>query len=445
MSSSGALGSSLPSTCVAVLVVAAYGLWAPVAALPSSRALEAVASWLPIGDVALRVRLAMGLCAALVAWAISRSLAMRGGAGGAIAGGFAACLLVSSPAWLGAGLGPAVATGAALLALASARRLAMGGAAHDAAHDAGAASVAVAIAVAFEPGFAGLAVPVVALWWLRVGQRAARGLAPRRARSAPHAPGDGRMQLMAALIAPALALVSLAVAFLRAPAGPALLWPGWKLGGAALFASEVGGAVRAHVEMLGPTAAVAAAAGALALLLPARRLNASAADSGDGALVAEAPAGPWLLALLAAMAVSGTFFDLARGSLGVPAVMAVALLAGFAISRLAAMAVITIGPADEIALRGAILSSMGAGAGAESGAVLGAIPGAAMSSGASARIAGPLASPGSGAMSAMAPMSAMASGPMAAALAPPSVTITAGAIFVALAAGFLVLAPSLLF
>lgn len=427
-SSSSSSGASLASTCVAVLVVAGYGLWAPT--MPSSRAFEAVASWLPIGDVALRVRLAMGICAALVAWAISRSLAMRGGAGGAIAGGFAACLLVSSPAWLGAGLGPAIATGAALLALASARRLALGGAAHDAAHDAGAASVAVMIAVAFEPGFAGLAVPVVALWWLRVGQRAAMGFGPRRARSAPRTPGEGRMQLIGALIAPALALLSLAVALLRAPTGPALLWPGWKLGGAKLYASELGGAVRAHIEMLGPTAAVAAVAGALALLLPARRLNANAAESGDGALVAEAPAGPWMLAMLVAMAIGGTFFDLARGSLGVPAVMAVALLAGFAIARLAAMAVITIGPADEPALLGSIVSPS---AGSESGAVQGAMQGM-LSGGASGKVTAAMAGQGSG----TAGMTAMY-------LPAPVVTISAGAIFVALAAGFLVLAPSLLF
>lgn len=399
---------------IAILVIAGYGLAAPAEAVPHTRVIEAVASWLPLGDGALRARLAMGVVAAVAAWAITRAMAIGGGGGGAIAGGFAACLLISSPAWLGAGLGPALATGAALLALAASRRLAAGGAAHDAAHDAVAAALAVLVATMFEPGYAGLAAPVAALWWLRVGRRATFGWGPRSARSAP-ASSSGRLHLAGVLTSPALALLAVAIAALRSPSGAALLWPGWKLGGAPLAFATFGGALRAQAEMLGPTAMVAALAGALALLLPMRRLVGGAASSGEPANAApppaiDAPAGPWILAMLGAMAASGAIFDVARGAIGVPSVTAVALAAGFAIQRLAAMAVITIGPADDAALLGAFPSAPALGG--ESGAAL-------LPSGSGAHVA--------------------------AALAMPATTITIGAIFVALTAGFLVLAPSLLF
>jgi len=397
---------------IAILVIAGYGLAAPADAVPHTRVIEAVASWLPLGDAALRARLAMGVVAAVAAWAITRAMAIGGSGGGAIAGGFAACLLISSTAWLGAGLGPALATGAALLALAASRRLAAGGAAHDAAHDAVAASLAVLVATMFEPGYAGLAAPVAALWWLRVGRRATFGWGPRSARSAPLS-SSGRLHLAGVLTSPALALLAVAIAALRSPSGAALLWPGWTLGGAPLAFATFGGALRAQAEMLGPTAMVAALAGALALLLPMRRLvggAGEAASSAPAAAVIDAPAGPWTLAMLGAMAASGAIFDVARGAIGVPSVTAVALAAGFAIQRLAAMAVITIGPAGDAALLGAFPSAPAMGG--ESGAAM--LPG------------------GSGAH-------------MAAALAMPATTITIGSIFVALTAGFLVLAPSLLF
>jgi hypothetical protein len=395
-----------------MLVIAGYGLAAPADAVPHTRVLEAVASWLPLGDAALRARLAMGVVAAVAAWAITRAMAIGGG-GGAIAGGFAACLLISSPAWLGAGLGPALATGAALLALAAARRLAAGGAAHDAAHDAAAAALAVLVATMFEPGYAAMAAPVAALWWLRVGRRATFGWGPRSARSAP-AFSSGRLHLAGVLTSPALALIAVAIAALRSPSGAALLWPGWKLGGAPLVLATFGSALRAQAEMLGPTAMVAALAGALALLLPTRRLAGNAGDAASAApgpaAALDAPAGPWSLAMLGAMAIGGAIFDVERGAIGVPSVTAVALAVGFAIQRLAAMAVITIGPAEDAALLGAFPSAPAMGG--ESGVAM--LPA------------------GSGAH-------------VAAALALPVTTITIGAIFVALTAGFLVLAPSLLF
>lgn len=401
MSASPARPLLVTPVCVAILVIAGYGVAAPADAVPHTRVIEAVASWLPLGDGALRARLAMGVVAAVTAWAMTRALAI--GNGGAIAGGFAACLLVSSPAWLGAGLGPAVATGAALLALAASRRLAAGGAAHDASHDAVAASLAALVATMFEPGYAALALPVAALWWLRVGRRATFGWGPRSARSAP-ASSSGRLHLAGVLTAPALALLAVAIAALRSPSGPALLWPGWHLGGATLSFASFGGAARAQAEMMGPTAVVAALAGALALLLPARR--AAAGDASTAQLAApDAPAGPWTLAMLVAMALGGGFFAVERGALGVPSVAAVALAAGFAIQRLAAMAVITIGPAGDSAPLGTIMGG---------------------------ELGGSMLPAGSGAH-------------VAAALAAPPTTITIGAVLVALTAGFLVLAPSLLF
>ncbi len=402
-------------------MIAVHAAVIPSSSLPPSELLVKIARWLPTGEVELAARLALGAMSAAMAWAIMRALAFSL-VGGALAGAFAACLLMGSPAWWGASLGPAIATAAMLFALTAARRLAGGGAAHDAAHDAVAAALGVVIAVLFEPGFAGLAVPVAALWWLRVGKRSPLG---RGARTAA-----GRAQLVGLYVAPALALGALAVAALRFPTSEALLWPGWSAGGAPLPAAmaSAAGVARVLAELLGPTAVVAAAAGALALLLPSRRLlpaaqatasaaplaalvgAASGAHSGMHAIVVassgphsapalapslstsasaalDAPPGPWTFALLLAMAAGGALFDVQRAAIGVPSAAAIALAAGVAIQRLSAMAVVTMAPSA-------------APAGAPAGA-------------------------------------------MSMEGAPPS-ALTAGAIFVALTAGFLVLAPSLL-
>lgn len=422
--------------CIALLVIAMYGVAAPASAVPHTQVLEALASWLPIGDSALRARIAFGVVAGLAAWAVTRAMALGQGPGGAIAGGFAACLLVGSPAWMGAGLGPAVATGAALIALAATRRLVTSSAPHDAV----AAALAVLVAASFEPGYAAMALPLFPLWWLRVGRRAALS---RNARSPV-----GQLHLASALVAPALALGALGVAILRGASAP-LLWPGWKLGGAPLASSGVAGALRAVVEMMGPTATVAAVAGGVALLLPAkppgRKLTPeavvsmsdgavygamgggnsgaasgagaapgnSAPNAGSAAHAAHASfgggdagrGGGWILLLLVAMAAGGVLCDVRRHAIGVPVMAAIALAAGFAIQRLAAMAIISVPAAQPAMLAG----------------------------GDSARMMVPAGGGHSGRVAAVAVDAA-----------PPMVTIAAGAIFVALTTGFLVLAPSLL-
>jgi hypothetical protein len=231
----------------------------------------------------------------------------------------------------------------------------------------------VMVAVLFEPGFAGLALPVVALWWLRIGQRSSL----RSARTTA-----ARAQLVGLFVAPGLALGALAIALLRGPSAHALLWPGWERGGAPIpfFLASASGVAKVLAQMLGPTAIVAAAAGGLALLLPARRAAAapgaptsalaamssgaqpapiasaatssslcggvaSAASPGAASIASaaqEAPPGPWTFAMLLAMAASGAFFDMQRLSIGVPSAAAIALAAGVAIHRLSAMATISL-------------------------------------------------------------------------------------------------------
>lgn len=346
--------SRLAQGALALAVIAGFGAAIPAELLPHSELVVRIAALLPsqegeLFDGALRLRLALGLLCAAATWAIVRAMALSA-VSGFIAGGFAACLLMGSPSWHGASFGPAVATAAALGALAAARRLAIGGAANDAAHEAIAACLAAAIATLFEPGYAGLSLPLVALWWLRVGRRSGLG---RGVRSA-----SGRAQALGLLIAPAISLGALLAVLLRWPSHEALLWPGWAAGGAPLEIASASGAARALVERLGPTAMVAALGGGLALLLPQRlvRVEVSPAE----------PPGPWTFAMLAAMAAGGAVIDVARGVTGVASAAAIALAAGVALQRLAQLAVIVVpGGAEEAPPRvlggGAILVALTAG------------------------------------------------------------------------------------
>lgn len=347
--------SRLAQGAIALAVIAGFCAAIPAALLPYSELVARLAALLPAAgegsffDGELRLRLALGLLCVAATWAIVRSMALSS-ASGFIAGGFAACLLMGSPSWHGASFGPAVATAAALGALAAARRLAVGGAANDAAHEAIAACLAAAIATLFEPGYAGLSLPLVALWWLRVGRRSGLG---RGVRSA-----SGRAQALGLLIAPAISLGALLAVLLRWPSHEALLWPGWAAGGAPLEVASTAGAARALVERLGPTAMVAALGGALALLLPAKLVRVEVAPA--------EPPGPWTFAMLAAMAAGGALLDVARAATGVASAAAIALAAGVALQRLAQLAVIVVpGGAEEAPPRvlggGAILVALTAG------------------------------------------------------------------------------------
>jgi hypothetical protein len=316
----------LAPAAIALAVIAGVCAATPTDLLPRSEHLVTIAGWLPSGDGslldgAMRARLAFGAICAVAAWAALGALALSS-ASGVIAGSFAACLLMGSPAWSGASWGPAIATAAALGALAAGRRLAVGGAAYDAAHEAVAACVAAAIAALFEPGYAALSIPLVVLWWLRVGRRSGLG----QLRTAA-----GRAQAVGLLLPPAISLGALIAVVVRWPSEAALLWPGWSAGGAPLPDATAAGAARALAEMLGPTAVVAALGGSLALLLPARA----------HAPASEAQPGPWTFALLLAMALGGAVLDVARGATGVASASAVALATGVALQRLAQLAVVT--------------------------------------------------------------------------------------------------------
>jgi hypothetical protein len=311
----------------AVLVVSSYLVMG--AALPPSHLIDAVASWVPIvSDVAVRGQLAFGLLVAVAAWAITRTIALGQRSGVAIAGAVAAILLMRSSSWLNAGLGSALATGAVLVAMSATRRLAgsamatAGNAAapmpgRGALQDGVAAALAATLASIFEPGYAGLALPVLALWRDRVWRR--RHLLPARAR-------HRRWQVAELWVTPGLLVAAVVIAVVQWTAATALLAPGAPENLTLAIPRSTLHAGRALAELLGPTAVVAALAGAMGLLsAPAR--------SAEGQT-----AGPWLGAVLVAIAIGGLLFDGARGDIGVASVTAAALAAGFAIQGLATMA-----------------------------------------------------------------------------------------------------------
>ncbi|MEZ4362334.1 MAG: hypothetical protein R3B48_19250 [Kofleriaceae bacterium] len=305
-----------------VSVVIAYGLWAPPWTHPVGAALAAAVSGASRLGAELRAGLLLGAVALALAWAIGRALGLAHGLAGGVASGVAACLLVHSAPWLAGGAASVAALAAALVAVASGRRLAEergGGAAaapgqrSPATQDATAAAVAVLIAASLDPGYAALAAPLLALWWLRVGPPASpRG---RRADVAWIALGRG--------LIPLLLLLAGVVAWRGWGRGASLLWPHPATG--RLAVSGVPDATRAAAALLGPTATVAALGGLGALLSPRR---------------AE---GAWLGALLGATALGGLGFDVHRGVLGGPLVVAAALAVAVAIHRLAALAALAPG------------------------------------------------------------------------------------------------------
>ncbi|HRC57584.1 MAG TPA: hypothetical protein PKU97_16735, partial [Kofleriaceae bacterium] len=167
---------------VAALVFAAYATLSRGSMGAGSRLVDALALWLPLGDAALRSRLALALVAAITAWAVAKivsSSAMPASSGtavtsdgavGAIAGVVSAVLLVGAPTYWLAGAAGAVAVGAALVAISGCRRVASAGAEVPAREALGAA-LAVVVAAALEPGYGALAGPALLLWWSSVGRR----------------------------------------------------------------------------------------------------------------------------------------------------------------------------------------------------------------------------------------------------------------------------------
>jgi hypothetical protein len=325
--------AAVRSTAVWLLVVAmvASGLWWLAPAVAHTATLRELTRAVASQHRVEAWVLAFAAQAALLAWALAEAAALGAQVSGRIAAATAALLVLGSPPWRTAGVGGTVAVVIALLAVAAARRLAQalsstsgiaGGAAPlvgaSLMGNAAAAALGVAVATALDPSFGALALPVLALWWQRVG-RVRRRLVP---------PGPRRRWRAAGLwIAPSCLAAALAMAVVAWQRGGAIWGIGLHAGERKVASLATAPTLRALgyrvAELLGPTAAVAAVAGLWALALAPRK------GGGEGA------SGRWLASMVAAIVVGSTVSALRQRAIGAAMVIAAALAIAVAIQRLA--------------------------------------------------------------------------------------------------------------